>query len=51
MSNNLIMELSEAMEIFLHQIAIVTIAETQIICDSFPIQWFVNAKPWNDRGF
>ena len=48
MSNSQIMELSGALEIFLYQIAIATIAETQKFCDSFPIKWFVNAKPWNE---
>ena len=48
MSNSQIMELSGAVEIFLYQIAIATIAETQKFCDSFPIKWFVNAKPWNE---
>ena len=44
LSNNLIIELSGAVEIFLYQTAIATIAETQKFCDSFPIKWFVNVK-------
>lgn len=47
MSNNLIMELNGAVEIFLQQIAIATIAETQKFCDFLPVRWFVNAKTWN----
>lgn len=47
MSNNLIMELNGTIEIFLYQIAIVTIAETQKFCEFLAVKGFVNVKTWS----